>query len=68
MIGNNMKEWVKLIVIGLLSLFPFLCFGQGPEEALTKSIEPKKAPEKSPEPAPETVSYTHLTLPTICSV
>ena len=53
MIGNNMKEWVKLIVIGLLSLFPFLCFGQGPEEALTKSIEPKKAPEKSPEPAPE---------------
>ena len=39
MIGNNMKDWVKLIVIGLLSLFPFLCFGQGPEEALTKSMQ-----------------------------
>ena len=52
MIGPNMKEWIKFIVVGLVSLFPISLMGQGPEEALTKT------------PTPEAVSYTHLTLPT----
>ena len=42
MIGNNMKDWLKLVVVGLLSLFPFLCMAQGPEEvAQPKRTEPK---------------------------
>ncbi|NRB45465.1 MAG: hypothetical protein HRU47_11685, partial [Verrucomicrobiales bacterium] len=57
MIDINMKEWMKFIVVGLVSLFPLLSMAQGPEESLTKSPVPKKAPEvvpkKAPEPAPE---------------
>ena len=47
MIGPNMKEWIKFIVVGLVSLFPISLMGQGPEEALTKTPTPEVVPKQS---------------------
>ena len=52
MIGPNMKEWIKFIVVGLVSLFPISLMGQGPEEALPKTPTPKVVPKKAPEATP----------------
>ena len=45
-----------------------LCYGHTPEEAEAQTMKEMEMDRLHPEDDPDAVSYTHLTLPTICSV
>ena len=70
-VGASRRGLLAALTSGLIPVFPFAL---GSEEAAGKNKKRKKKRRKNknkPSPSaspPPPVSYTHLTLPTICSV